>query len=374
MKTYNTAYPYIPLDDVEEILLETKEILIGNKMLTMSEHVNAFESEFSSYSGTKYAVATNSCTSALELSLATLNLSKDDEVIVPVQTFIATGSAVLRVGAKIVFCDVDDNFLLDFDYMKGQITKDTKAVIVVHFAGMISEDILKIRDYLKNKNIALIEDDAHAHGASHHGIKAGNIGDFGCFSFFSTKIMTTGEGGMITTNNREYYEKCASMRNRGIDLKYKGEIFSNLGGNHRVTEIQALIGRYQLKRLDEFSEHRNKIAKIYKDELKELISKQILRVQEVGTNSRHAYWRFIVFLNKHNRDELKNKLNELNIKADAPYSPLLHLQPLFSKVDKKEYPNAEELSRKHLSLPLHMLITEKDAKFIITTFKNFLND
>lgn len=374
MKIYNTSFPYFPEDDIEDILKEIKEILIGNKMLTMGDYVNKFEKEFSRYCGTQYAVATNSCTSALELCLATLALNDEDEVIVPVQTFIATGSSVLKSRAKIVFCDVDDDFLLSFEYMKSLITNKTKAVIIVHFAGMISKDIIKIRDYLKERNIALIEDDAHAHGATFGNLKAGNIGDFGCFSFYSTKIMTTGEGGMITTNNQKYYEKCASMRNRGIDISCKGELFTNLGSNHRVTEIQALLGLYQLKRLEEFSIHRNKIASIYRDGLSKLVENGIVKLQIPADDSRHAYWRFIVFLESHNRDEIKNKLNELGIKADAPYFPLLHDQPLFKNVQKGEYPNAKILSKKHISLPLHMLIDTNDAHFIVDTLTDFLND
>lgn len=372
MKRYNTAFPYFPEDDINEILSEVKEILVGNKMLTMGEHVNEFEKEFSSYCNTKYAVATNSCTSALEISLASLGLAENDEVIVPVQTFVATGSCVLKAGAKLVFCDTDDDFLLDFESMKKLITKNTKAVIIVHFAGMISNDIVKIKEYLKQKNIVLIEDDAHAHGASFNGVKAGNLGDIGCFSFYSTKIMTTGEGGMITTNNSDYYERCSSIRSRGMDINYKGELFINLGSNHRVTEIQGLLGRYQLKRLDEFSEHRNTIASIYKKELQPLIEKNIIRLQNPINGSTHAYWRFIVFLNQHNRDEIIKKLNELNIKADAPYSPLLHNQPVFNSIEKRETSNADKLANSHISLPIHMLISKEDASFIVESLKEVL--
>ena len=151
-KTYETCYPYFPPSDIKGIIKETKEILKGNKMLTMGEQVKNFEKQFSNYCGTKYAIATNSCTGALEISLSSLNLNKNDEVIIPVQTFIATGSAVLKSGAKIVFCDVDNDFLLDFESLKNLITKKTKAVIIVHFAGMISKNIIKIKNYLKKKN------------------------------------------------------------------------------------------------------------------------------------------------------------------------------------------------------------------------------
>jgi len=373
MKVFNTAFPYFPNEDIEEILLEVREILEGNKMLTMGGNVAKFEEEFATYCATEYAVATNSCTAALEIALATLRLSATDEVVVPVQTFIATGSSVLKAGAKIVFCDVDDNFLLDFAFLKKVITKKTKAVIIVHFAGMISPDILEIKEYLKSKNIALIEDDAHAHGATFGPLKAGNIGDFGCFSFYSTKNMTTGEGGMITLNNKKDYDTCASLRNRGIDTTQKGELFINIGSNHRLTEIQGLLGRYQLKRLEEFVTHRNKIAHIYIEALSDLLKQKRVRIQQPAKNSRHAYWRFLLFLDEaYNRDAIQEKMNAKGIKVDAPYSPLLHKQPLFNS--KLIFPHAEKLSKSHISLPIHMLITEDDAHFIVDTLKSLLND
>ncbi len=373
MKTYRTAYPFFPKKDIKKILKKTKKILLGEKMLTMSEYVDKFEKNFSQYIGTKYAVATNSCTSALEIVLHSLNLNSDDEVIVPVQTFTATGSSVLKSGAKIVFCDCDDNLLLDFKSLKKRITKNTKAVIIVHFAGLISKDIVKIKQYLSKKDIFLIEDAAHAHGAIFKGLKAGNIGDFGCFSFYSTKIMTTGEGGMITLNSKKHFEICSSLRNRGLDINRPDELFINLGSNHRFTEFQALLGIYQLKRLKQFSKYRNKIASIYKKELKELIENGTIRLQEPSKNSKHAYWRFIVFLNKHKRDEIKNRLNKIGIKADAPYSPLLHEQPIFQSCEKDDYPNAAKLSNTHISLPLHVKITKKDAIFIAKKLKKELS-
>ncbi len=372
-KIYNTCYPYFPKVDIMEILKETKKILSGDKMLTMSQHVRKFEQAFSKYCGVKYAIATNSCTGALEICLSSLNLTKEDEVIVPVQTFIATGSAVLKSGAKIVFCDVDNNFLLDFNCLKKLITKRTKAVIIVHFAGMISENIIKIKNYLNRRGIVLIEDDAHSHGATYGNLKAGNIGDFGCFSFYSTKIMTTGEGGMITVNKKDKYEICSSIRSRGMDVNLKRELFINLGSNYRVTEFQALLGIYQLKRLENFLKHRNKIANIYKNQFKDLIIKNIIRLQQPVENSRHAYWRFIVFLEKHNRDEIQRKLKSFNINSDAPYSPLLHDQPVFKKFKKNRYSNAEKLSSKHISLPINMLISQKDARFIAKTLSKLLS-
>ena len=373
MKIYNTAFPYFPEEDIDNILVEVREILIGNKMLTMGDYVKQFEEDFARYCGTKYAIATNSCTSALEISLASLNLKPDDEVIVPVQTFIATGSAVLKAGANIVFCDVDEDFLLDFESLQKVITNKTKAVILVHFAGLISPDILKIKEFLDKHNIKLIEDSAHAHGAMMNGKKSGSFGDFGCFSFYSTKIMTTGEGGMITTDSLEFYEKCASLRSRGMDINYKGELFVNLGSNHRVTEIQGLLGCFQLKRLEYFVAHRNEIAKIYITSLQSLIDKGVIRIQHPSSDEhRHAYWRFLVFINKkYNRDCVKKKMNDRGIRVDAPYFPLLHQQPLFNY--NQHLSKAEELNELHLSLPIHMKISVEDAKYIANQLKEAIS-
>ena len=372
-KIYNTSLPYFQKEDVRAILRETKEILSGKKMLTMSEHVSNFERMFSKFCHSKYAIATSSCTSSLEICMTSLNLKSSDEVIVPVQTYIATGSAVLKAGAKLVFCDVDNNFLLDFKSLKKLINKKTKVVIIVHFAGMISEDIINIRNFLKKKNIVLIEDAAHSHGATFKNLKAGNIGDFGCFSFYSTKIMTTGEGGMITLNKKDKQERCSSIRNRGIDVGRKGELFINLGSNYRLTEFQALLGLYQLKRIEKFLKHRNKIADIYKKGLSNFIKNKIVRIQKTTKDNKHSYWRFIVFLEKHNREKIKKKLNLMNIKVDAPYFPLLHNQPLFKNIKKNKFPNAEKLSKQHISLPIHMKISPSDAKFIVEKLGGFLN-
>lgn len=376
MKIYRAAFPYFPDEDINKILDEAKELLVGNGMLTMGKNVSSFENEFASYCDCKYGISSNSCTSSLEIALNILRLEKTDEVIVPVQTFVATGSAVVRAGATPVFCDTDDNFLIDFENLKSKITGKTKAVIIVHYAGLISENILKIRDYLKERNIIFIEDAAHAHGAHFRKNKAGSIGDMGCFSFFSTKIMTTGEGGMITTNNPKFYKIASSIRSIGIDLDSKNQIFSSIGSNNRLTEFQSILGRYQLKRLDEFVSYRNKIADIYKTELEPLVFSKKIRFQKYNIKTtKHPYWRFIVFLNeKIDRNNVIRQMKESGVMIDAPYEPLLHHQPVLQKYCRKKFINAEKLNRTHISLPIHLKITEEDAKFIAEELKNILND
>ena len=375
---YNIAFPYFPKEDVKEIMKEIEKILIGEGFLTMGENVKSFEKEFANFVGAKYGIATNSCTSALEIVLKSLGIGKGDEVIVPCQTFVATGSAVLTCGAKPVFVEVDSNFSIDINNVKKKITSKTKAVIVVHFAGLIQENIFELKELLDSKNIYLIEDCAHAHGAKIGDIHAGSIGIAGCFSFYSTKILTTGEGGMIVTNNEELYKKASSLRNRGIDVEKAFEIYVNPGRNCRFTEIQAILGRFQLKRLEEFVSYRNRLAKIYMTELSELKEKGVLRFQEYSKNVRHSYWRFVVFFREDiDREKIKEKLRERGIRADNPYSPLLHLQPLFKRLCQTYdgmLPYSEKLAQTHICLPIHLKISPEDAKYIAKSLKEALRE
>ena len=366
---YDTAFPYFPGEDIEMILAEFRGILGGQGMLTMGKNVQAFENEFAAYTGAQYAVATNSCTSALEIALKAIGIKRGDHVIVPAQTFIATGSCVALTGGSVVFCDTDDNFLISLEDLKKKITPKTKAVIVVHFAGLVHPNIMELKAFLKRKDIFLIEDAAHAPGAKVGDSFAGTFGDIGCFSFFSTKVMTTGEGGMITTSDKGLFETCSSLRNRGLDIAAGYEIFSRIGSNRRMTEFQAILGRAQLKRLEQFLTHRNRIAEIYKEELMPLAQKGVLSFQKYPRHIRHSYWRFVVFLNKGKMtpEKVQSAAAKAGIKIDSPYSPLLHLQPAFK--NKKRLTNAEASAQKHFCMPIHMLITEEDARSIGKTIR-----
>ena len=206
---YNTASPYFFDEDIDDILPKIKKILKGDGLLTKGPKVKEFEKLFSQYVASKYCIAVNSGTSALEIVLKAIGINTSDEVIIPAQTFVSTGSCVTNNGGTPIFCEIDENYLMDFDDLKRKITAKTKAVIIVHYCGLIHPKILEIKAYLKERNIYFIEDAAHAHGAKIDDKFAGNIGDFGCFSFYSTKIMTTGgEGGAITLNNENYFNLC----------------------------------------------------------------------------------------------------------------------------------------------------------------------
>ena len=187
-----------------------------------------------------------------------MRLKKNDEVIIPSQTFIATASSVLRNNLKLKICDVNEKFQMDFDALKKTVSKKTKAVILVHYGGHIDKNIFQIKNFLKKKKIKIIEDCAHAIGAKRKGVYAGNIGDIGCFSFYSTKNLTTGEGGMIVSNNVEFFN-IRSIQIKRFKLNLSWSI-CELGTNSRMTEFQA-SSIEQMKRIIEITNKRNQIAK-----------------------------------------------------------------------------------------------------------------
>ena len=372
----NTANPFFFKKDIDFILNKSKKILQGKENLSMGKYVKLFESTFSNFNNSKYSIATSSGTSALEIILRSIGVKSNDQVIIPSHTFIATASSVMSLGAKPIFCEINDNYLIDFNDLKRRINKKTKAVIIVHFGGLIHQEIFSIKKYLSQKNIFLIEDASHAHGASINKIKSGNLSDAAAFSFFSTKIVTTGEGGIITTNNKKIFQKCASIRSRGIDIKKKKEIYSELGSNFRMTEIQALMGITQINNLNKFVNHRLKIAKIYDNFLNSAIKRKKIRLLEIQKNIINPRWKYTVFLlQNQNRRIIKNKMGKKFISIDWAYDPFVHLQPVM----KKFYNNkkgmlkfSENLSKSHINLPIHYGINEKEAKFIIKNFLKFI--
>jgi len=374
---FNTAFPYFPEEDIENILREFRKLLAGEGLLSMGKYVQEFEKNFANYIGVKYAIATTSCTSALETILTAIGVGHGDEVIVPSQTFIATASAVVRRGARPVFAEINNYFLLDFEDMKSKITGNTKAVICVHFAGLLDENLLEIKSWLKERGILLIEDAAHAHGASLENKKAGSIGDAAAFSFYSTKNMTTGEGGMITTDDKLIAQKCRSIGSRGLDLQAGYEIFNELGTNQRMTEFQALMGISQLKRLNEFVTHRTRVADTYTKCLRPLSEIGSIQLLEVNNNKIiHAFWRYIIFLtNGQDREKLRKNMEKHSIKIDWAYQPLVHLQPIMQKMyggKKDDLPFSEKLGETHICLPINLGISVVDAQHIGNTLIDYL--
>ncbi len=233
--------------------------VLNSKMLTLlaGDVVKKFEKEFAEYIGVKHAIGVNSGTAALHIAIASLDIGPGDEVIVPPFTFIATASSILHNNAIPIFADIDNkSYTLDPESVKKKITEKTKAIIPVHLAG-ITADMGQLLDIAKENNLYIIEDACQSHGAKYNGKKVGSIGDFGAFSFYPSKNMTTGEGGMITTNNNKLARQCRLIRHHGEPYWY---VYNRLGWNYRMTEIQGAIGRVQLKKLDKYVKIRKENA------------------------------------------------------------------------------------------------------------------
>ena len=241
---------------------EQQEVLkvMKSQMLTLlhGEYVSKFEEEFARYIGVKHAIAVNTGTAALHMSIAALNIGPGDEVIVPPFTFIASASSILHNNAIPIFADIDNkSYTLDPNSVREKITEKTKAILPVHLAG-ICADMSELMDIGSDNGISIIEDAAQSIGTRCYKKKVGSIGHLGCFSFYPSKNMTTGEGGMITTNDDELAEQCRLLRHHGEPEWY---VYNRLGYNYRMTEIQGAIGRVQLKKIDSFISMRNKNAK-----------------------------------------------------------------------------------------------------------------
>ena len=366
-KTYHVAYPYFSPNDIKWITEKIPSILNGR--LSTGPYTKEFEDKFAKFIGAKYAVFLNSCTSALEISTSYLNLSPSDEVIVPAETFIATGMAVTNNNGKVVFAEIDnETFCLSLNEIKKLKTNNTKAIMLVHFGGYVSTDAIEIRDYCKQNKIYLIEDCAHSIGSKINNVNCGNIGNVGCFSFFSTKTITTGEGGMLTTNDKNLYDYALSMRERGRDWSHPTEIYNRQGRTYRVPEFSALLGLSQFNNIKNIISHRKKICNIYDNGLK---NSNIFSTLKNYDNIDKSIWKHITLINndKLKRNNLSNYLKEnYNIIINWAYDPPIHLQPIYKKILKTSegmLPNTESIMTKHFHLPLHMLISEDDARFII---------
>lgn len=341
----------------EEEINAVKQVL-SSGMLAQGEKVKEFENNFANYIGTKYAVATSSGTSALHLALLSLVVGPGDEVITTPFSFISTANSILFCGAKPVFADIDSKtFNIDPKEIKKKITPKTKAIIPVHLYGQPAnmDEIMKIAE---DGDIKVLEDSAQAHGAEYKGKKVGSIGDCSAFSFYATKNIVTGEGGMVTTNNKKITEKIRKLRDHGQTKYYEHD---ELGFNLRMTDIQAAIGTEQLKKLDKFNKKRRKNA--------EFLSKNLEGIVEtpfVSKDVKHVFHQYTIKTD--NRDELLKKLHKNKIVAKIYYPKPIHKQPLYKKMGYNiNLPVSENISKKVLSLPIHPKLKKHDLEKIVKT-------
>jgi perosamine synthetase len=353
------ARPVVGPDEVAAV----SDVLMSG-MLAQGEKVAEFEQKFAGYCGTAHAVAVNNGTAALHAALLAAGIGPGDEVIVPAFSFIATATAVSMCGAKPVFADVDEQtFTIRPDQVKERITPKTKAVIGVHLFGQ-PFDVDPILEICEAHAIPLIEDAAQAHGALYHGVKAGNLGKLACFSFYATKNMITGEGGMVTTNDKPLADKLRLIVNHGQSEKY---LHTMLGYNYRMTDIAAAIGVVQLKKLDKFNMRRRKNAEYY---AANLTAKGIVK-PKVADNVQHVYHQYVIQVTPEfplSRSALMDLLKAKGIGSAVHYPIPIHRQPLYAPVaDPDPCPVATRLSGTVLSLPVHPSLDTKDLAYICET-------
>ncbi|HZI86764.1 MAG TPA: DegT/DnrJ/EryC1/StrS family aminotransferase, partial [Pyrinomonadaceae bacterium] len=289
------------------------------------------------------------------------------EVLVPVETFIATGMVVSLVGARPVFTEVAaDTFSMDFEDAWSRMTERTRGAIVVHFGGFISPALPEFVERMHATGRFVIEDAAHAPGAELEGKRAGSIGDAGCFSFYPTKIMTTGEGGMLVTAREDIAKAARSLQHRGRDLEARDERYALPGRNNRFTEIGAAMGLSQLRSLPEFLSCRRQIAATY-DEL--LLRSELFVPLLAENGSLPSYWRYVVLPTLSvDRVALQQKLAGDKIAIDWAYDPPLHLQPVYQKLmDTRPgmLPRSEDLLSRHICLPVHAQMRQEDAAYVV---------
>ena len=354
---------------------------LNSRWLTGGPLVSSFESAFADYVGTKFAVAVNSCTAALHLSMRVLDIGPGDEVIVPDLTFAATANAPLFCGAKPVFADIDeDTFNLSPKQVLKKITAKTKAIIPVHYGGQ-SCDMKELSEIAHDYHINMVEDCAHSLGAKYREKMTGSFGELGCFSFYATKIITTLEGGMITTNDESFYKRLRILREHGMSRnaieREKGATWSydvvDLGYNYRLTDAQAALGSSQMKRVDLGIQRRISIAGNYDKGLK-AVSQDIRVPKKVPDRSHIFHLYTIKVLNDKKgiaRNKLFQRLATAGIQCSVHYTPL-HLMTFYKQFLRGTdyFPVSERVGNQIMSLPLYPTLTRKDVIRITDVARN----
>ena len=360
---------YFPEEDRKELLKQIDGILESGQ-LTLGKYTKEFEERFAAYVGTKYAVAVNSGTSALEIPLRALDV-KGHSVIVPTNTFFATPASVIHAGGKAIFADVTENLCIEPESIKENIREDTKGVIVVHIGGIVPLQTKEIKEICEDHGLFLIEDAAHAHGSTLDGKKAGSFGDAAAFSFYPTKVMTSAEGGMITTDDEKIYKRALVFRDQG-KAGFYGNVHTEMGYNWRMSEVHAAIGLSQFARLEDFIADRRRIAKIYDEELKGVDGVMPMTIPpDVKSN----YYKYVALLGDGiDRVAIKKELKEkygVGLSGEV-YELPCHLQPIFKDLygfKEGDFPVAEDICRRQICLPVFATMTEEQAKYVVDSFK-----
>lgn len=367
------AKPDITGKDKKAVLevLETSCLSLGKNYLE-------FEKKMAKFSGVKYAVAVNSGTSGLHLIIRALGVKEGDEVITTPFSFVASSNCILFEKAKPVFVDVNEKtFNIDVKKIEEKITSKTKAILAVDIFSQPA-DWTELKKIAKKHKLFLIEDSAEALGSEYKNKKCGSFGDAAVFAFYPNKQITTGEGGMILTDNKKIYEKCRSMANQGRKIK-NGKWLEHimLGYNYRLDEMSCALGLAQMERIKEILEKRRRVAKMYNEELKEI---KELEIPYILTGNKLSWFVYVVKLAENFSGKKRDKIIEQMAKKGIQcgnYFQAIHLQPFYRKeffYKPGDFPIAENISRRTLALPFYNNLTEKKVNFVVESLKEILKN
>jgi len=367
------AKPYI---DEKEAQKAYDTILTG--WITQGPMVKAFEDKFAAYTGAAHAVAVSNCTTALHLAMIVSGIKEGDEVICPSMSYIATANSIKYVGAVPVFAEVNELYNLDIEDVKARITPKTKAILIVHQIGLPA-DIDAFAELCREKGLQLIEDAACGTGSSYKGKKIGTHSDLVCFSFHPRKIISTGDGGMITTNNAAYAERLRLLRQHGMSVNDRVRHLSKnvileehveVGYNYRMTDIQASVGFVQLDKLQEIIDGRREIAAMYLEGLKDL---DTIRLPYEPEGYFTNWQSFCIYLKpncKIARNDLMQVLLEEGI-ASRRGIMLSHKEPAYKEYNSLSLPFSEELGERCITIPLYYPMEKQDVQKVIDAIKKF---
>lgn len=361
----------VPLSQPDITNLERQAVsdVLKTSRLSLGPKLEEFEKAITDYLGVKYAIAVNSGTSALHLIIRSLAIGDGDEVITTPFSFIASSNCLLFERAKPVFVDIDEKtFNIDVNKIKPKITKKTKAILAVDVFGQPA-DWYALQKIAKNHNLFLIEDSAEALGSEYKNKKCGSFGDAGVFSFYPNKQITTGEGGMIVTNNRKIAEFCKSMRNQGRDESGRWFKYVRLGYNYRLSEINCALGVAQLKRINQIFKKRQQVADIYNNLLKDC---KEIKLPHISKNIKKSWFVYVIRIK--NRDQIIKKLQEKGIQC-SNYFPPIHLMPFYRKLfnyQKGDFSICEKISQQTLALPFFNNLKREEIKYVVQELKKLI--
>lgn len=366
------AKPYFDQEELEEI-----RTVLDSGWVSQGPKVKEFEEKIASFLGVKYAIAVTNCTAALHLALLSIGIKKGDEVLVADFTFPATGHSVLYCGARPVFIDIkSDTYNIDTELIEEKITNRTKAIIPVHTFGQPADmdEIIKIS---KDHNLKVIEDAACALGATYNDKNAGTIGDIGCFSFHARKGITTGEGGMAVTNDKNLAEKMRHLSVFGMTSAWVREKsdefvvpkFTEAGYNYKMSDITAAVGVAQIRKLEKIIDRKKELAKYWNEKLNEI---EYIESPYVNNNVKHVYQSYVSLVDKRiNRNKIIESLMKKDVQTQiGTYAS--HIQPVYNSTDKCS--NSLEIFERSLALPMYFMLQEDDIDMVAKHLKTALEE